>query len=247
MTGGRLAYGLAASWLVALAACERADFESLGWFTVRDASAPQVDHDAGSLPSTPEAPAMPRAELDAGTVVSARAGSSAAAAGVAGVAGVAGGGGAASEDDAGVADAGGGSDELHGSVDTTPFAAVEAGYVIGRSDELGVTTVYLIDMAVTCAEISSFFWLASMPSQVQAIELSFASSAAPGAPLSSSIVSYARGGMYGFQKSRASTHTLILSQNTPGGVVEGTLEATLGAGRVSGSFHADFCANGVSF
>lgn len=151
------------------------------------------------------------------------------------------------EDDASVDSAGGPSNGLRGRLDTTTFAAVEAGYVIGRSDEFGMTTVYLVDSVVTCDEISSFFWLASMPSQVLAIELIFPSSAVPGSPLTGSTVSYAHGGMYGFQKSRADMHTLILSQNTAGGVVEGMLDAKFGAGTVSGAFHADFCATGVSF
>ena len=115
------------------------------------------------------------------------------------------------------------------------------------TDEFGTTTVYLIDTAVSCNDISSLAWLTQLSSDVQVIELSFASSAMTGVPLSNSVVSYAHGGMISFTKTLASAHTLILSENTAGGTVSGTLNATFSSGSVGGDFQADFCATGVGF
>lgn len=234
MRGARALLGLA---LIAQAACERADFESLGTFMTR---AITQSYDAGSPASEPEPADMPIVTVDAGLAAATAAGQPAAAGG--GTGGAAG--------SAGQAGTGGSTEppgELSGILDTTPFTEVEAAYVIGRSDEFGTTTVYLIDSSVTCDQVSKILWLAPLPSKVQVIEVSFPSSAPLNTPVTGAIVGYARGGMYGFQKTLASARTLILSQNVSGVEVAGTLEATFGAGRVSGTFRAQFCANGVSF
>ena len=138
-------------------------------------------------------------------------------------------------------------DALTGSFDMQPFEAVKAGYVIGYSDEPGTTTLYLINSAVSCDEISNFAWLNQLPASTQVIEINFPSAATLGSVVAGSMVSFARGNMFSYSKTRASSHTLVLSQNSASGAVEGMLEATFSSGKVKGTFHADFCATALGF
>jgi hypothetical protein len=231
-----------ALWLVVLAGCERAGFESLGTLRFDVANTPRAGAPAQPHGMSGAIALTPIVQVDAGSPISmATAGMPAAGSS----AGLGGGGG-------GTAAAGSGGrmaprDDLSGSFGTMPFEAVKSAYVIGRSDEFGTTTVYLIDAPLGCDAISRLAWLNQLPNDVQVIELLFASSAMTGAALPTSIVSYAHGGMYSFTKTPASAHTLMLSQNAMGGSVAGTLEATFSSGKVSGSFRADFCATGMSF
>ena len=128
-----------------------------------------------------------------------------------------------------------------------PFAAVKAGYVIGYSDELGTTTLYLIDSAVGCDEISGFAWLNQLPASTHVIEVMYPSAATLGSVVAGSVVSIAHGNMFSYSKARATSQTLVLSQNNASGVVEGMLEATFSSGSVKGKFHAELCATGLNF
>jgi hypothetical protein len=137
---------------------------------------------------------------------------------------------------------------LHGEFSQQPFEEVEAAYVVGYADEeLGTTAVYLIDSPITCDQVSGFAWLASLPSDVQVIELKFPRTTAPGSVLNDALVSHAHGGTYSFSKVLATAHTLVVTRNSTGGVVEGTLQATFAEGTVAGSFKANLCPTGLSF
>jgi hypothetical protein len=219
-------------------ACERAGFESLGAlipppvrFEPRDAGQPLPPTEvAGS-----SADAVPDAALSA-------------AAGAAGGPAAGSGGGAGASGASGAGGAGGAKalDPVSGTLGTTPFNT-KVGYVVGRSDELGTTTLYLIDSSVTCQQISSLAWLNDLPSSVHVIEIAFQSTAATGTTLTSSLVSYAKGGSYSFTKARAMTSSLLLTQNKPAIAVDGTLSATFASGSVMGAFHAAACATGMTF
>jgi hypothetical protein len=237
--------------LCAASACENASFESLGTRryvaarprpALRDAGASDAAID--SSVSTGGSFASPG---DAAIVLPV-AGSGDPAAGSGGASGMVAASGSGGTATAGAAGEAGGTAPLTGSFAPKTFDGVKAGYVIGRSDEFGTTTVYLLDRSVTCDEISTFAWLAGLPADVQVIEIMFPTTAMTGSATTGSvIVSYAEGGKYSFSKTIASARTLVLSRNDVGGVVEGTLDATFASGSVSGVFHADFCADGMSF
>jgi hypothetical protein len=230
-----VSFALCAGALCLLTACERAGFESLGAL----APTPQLEpRDAGS-PTMPQAIAGSSASPAPDAAMPSAAGS-------AGLAAVSGGmGGGASGTDGG-AGGNGAPKPLTGMVGTTAFA-VKSGFVVENADELGTTNVYLLDSSVTCQQISTRAWLNGLPSSVHVIEIAFASASTPGTTLSTSSISYATGGMYSFTKMRAETSTLMLTQNKPKSVVEGTLMATFSSGSVMGAFHADACASGMSF
>lgn len=136
---------------------------------------------------------------------------------------------------------------LTGTYETKPFEAVQTAFVIGRSDEFGTTTAYLLDHSVTCDGISTFAWLGGLSADVQVIEIMFPSATSTGSLVDFSVISHADGGMFSISKDIASMQSLVLSRNESGGVVEGLLDATFSAGHVSGRFHAEFCASGMSF
>jgi hypothetical protein len=219
-------------------ACERAAFESLG--ALRPPPVPVETHDAGQ-PMPPEEVAGSGAGGGPDAAVSMAAGAAGGlAAGSGGVAGASGGSGAGG---------GGGAKApgpVSGTLGTTAFNA-KVGYVVGRSEELGTTTVYLLDSSVTCQQLSSLAWLNDLPNSVHVIEIAFLSTASTGTTLTSSLVSYATGGSRSFTKARAMTSALVLSQNKPAIAIEGTLSATFASGSVMGAFHAAACASGMTF
>jgi hypothetical protein len=228
--------------LVSASACERASFESLGMLAARSprestAGRSTIAQAGTEGEHTADAGLNPAAANNAGT---------AAAAG--GSAGFSGGAGSVTAGTFAAAGSGAEPPGLTGSFGTMPFVAVAAGYVVGRTEEMSsTTTLYLIDSPVTCDAISSFAWLNGLPGSVQVIEVTFPSSASTGTTVTASVVSYAHGGMFSFMKSRASTHSLVLSRNMSLGAVEGTLSATFSSGAVSGAFRAGFCATGMAF
>jgi hypothetical protein len=230
--------------LLSCAACERAGFESLGTLAVAAAGTRNAALDAGA-PAQPTiadaAPPMTSSAPDPPAPTTLTNAGQPAADGGRGQAGSAGRGSGGS---GGSANAPSG---LHGDPNSMQFDGVASAYVAGLSDEYGTTTVYLLDDSVTCTQLSSFAWLASLPSNVLVLEVSFPSTAKLGNVVSDSVVSVAHGGMYSFNKVPAVSNTLVLSRNVMGGIVEGTLQAMFPSGSVTGSFHADFCASGLSF
>jgi hypothetical protein len=244
----RAALGLALA-CCAIVACERASFESLGMR--RATMTHPVDlQEAGELDAESELAGSSASPVDAG-IVTPLAGIGAPVAGSGGASGMAAAGGRSgtAEVDAGTGAAGaaGTAGELVGTFPPKTFDSVKSGFVVGRSDELGTTTAYLLDHSVTCDEISKFAWLAGLPEDVQVLEIMFPSSAKTGTPVTGSIISHAQGGMYSFSKTIANMRMLVLSRNETAGVVEGALQATFSSGAVSGVFHAEFCATGMSF
>lgn len=224
--------------LCAVTACQRANFESLGTLLERARpSDPPVlppvagepggagtGFEAGAGGNEPAPPAAGSGEAGAGASGSAAAGSG------------------------GAGGAAGARSDLTGSLGPNlPFASVQSGYVIGRSSEFGTTTLYLLDHKVDCDALSSLGWLSKLPADVQVIEVMFLANATTGTPVTSSLISRAHGGMYGFSKTAAQSHVLVLTRNSDDGVIEGNLMATFSSGAVSGTFHADFCASGMSF
>jgi hypothetical protein len=233
--------------LAGLSGCERASFESLGTLVSRLPNPPlagalaDTAGDAAEPPDVPSEPALSAGSEAAGAPAAGGGGNVAAGAGPPAGAGAAG---------SGPAGQGGSvapSGPLTGSFPPLSFASVQSAWVIGRSDEYGATTVYMIDAALSCDEVSSFAWLTSLPDEVQVIELMFASSASTGVRSSDIVVSYAHGGMYSFMKTPASMRTLTLSQNSSAGAVAGRLDAAFPSGSVSGDFRAEYCATGTSF
>jgi hypothetical protein len=229
---GRLTQLLVA--FILCAACERASFESLGTRPDVEQRRRVAQPEAGTAemkPSPVEDPAGSSAVVT--DTASAGSGSLAAAGSGGGT----------------VMDPGTPQDtlELTGSFAPKTFASVQSAFVIGRSDEFGTTTVYLLDHSVTCDEISTFAWLIGLPADVQVIEIMFRSTSATGSLVAGSLISHAEGGMFSISKDISSMQSLVLSRNESGGVVEGLLTATFSTGHVSGRFHAEFCATGKSF
>jgi hypothetical protein len=136
---------------------------------------------------------------------------------------------------------------LTGMFGPKSFSAVKAAFVIGLTGEFGTTTVYLLDHPVTCEEISSFGWLAGLSTEVQVIEIMFLTMSATGTLVTSSVISHGEGGMLSLSKTVANPRTLVLSRNEAAGAVDGQLDATFSSGRVSGTFHAEFCSSGMRF
>jgi hypothetical protein len=224
---------------VLCAACEHASFESLG-------TRPPVELrlDAGAADKKPSSGDDPAgSSADATNTAQAGSGGFAMDSGAAGMLTAAGSSGGTVMDTSTPQDKLG----LTGSFDTKMFESVQTAFVIGRSDEFGTTTVYLLDHSVTCDAISSFAWLVALPAEVQVIEIMFLSTTATGSLASGSVISHADGGMFSISKDLASMQSLVLSRNETGGVVEGLLDATFSSGHVSGRFHAEFCASGMSF
>jgi hypothetical protein len=248
-----LSLSLACAALGWISGCERASFESLG---VLPAAVQPPSRDAGVSSPAPAAADSSAAVLPvAGRDVTVAIPSSPAGAAAAGsdvVSGLGAGGSAAMGGVGGVAaaggmgGAGGGPSPVMGTLGQNPFD-VKAGYVVGLSDDLDTTTLYLFNASVTCDQISNLAWLAQLPANVQVIELMFPSNAATGSAVVGSLISYARGGTYSFSKTFATGYTLVLSANTPLGAVDGTLKATFPSGSVMGAFHAGFCATGLGF
>jgi hypothetical protein len=244
MIAFRVAALLFAFVCCAASACERASFESLGMrrATMTNALEPR---DSGATDATNDVGGSFAPPIDASIgapMPAAGSGGSLPKVDVAGSGGT-----APPTAIAGAAGSAGATSEFIGNFPPNTFEGVKASFVVGRSDEPGTTTAYLIDHPVTCAQISSFAWLVDLPADVQVIELMFPSSAMTGSPVTGSLVSYAHGGMYSFSKTIASMRRLVLSRNETGGEIEGTLQATFSSGSVSGTFHADFCATGMSF
>jgi hypothetical protein len=226
------------------ASCEQASFESLG---TRPAVAlrPRVTGpDAGTTDMQPSPGGEPAGSSAVATdTANAGAGGLAVDSGTAGMLAAAGSGGIAVTDTDAPQDTTG----LTGRFEPKPFESVQAGFVVGRSDEFGTTTLYLLDHPVTCDEISTFAWLVGLSADVQVIEIMFPSTAVTGSLVSGSVISHAEGGMFSFSKNIASMRSLVLSRNETSGVVEGLLDATFSEGHAGGTFHAEYCASGMAF
>lgn len=231
-----------AALLCLLTACEGASFESLGTLSSSSTASAPADRDAVA----PAAGSSPQLQLVAAPGVAAgTAGATASAAGASGGAAAASMGAIGTSAAAGSRGSAGTPAALSGKIGDS--FAVRSGYVSGLSDELEQTTLYLFDSVVSCAAISTLAWLSQLPSTVQVIEVAFPARAPIGSPVLGSSVSYARGGTYSFTKTRASTSSLLLSDVSRAGTVDGTLTASFASGGVSGTFHAEFCASGTAF
>jgi len=123
-------------------------------------------------------------------------------------------------------------------------------FVISNSGE---TLVYLTSVAIDCETLMTSRWLGSIDASAQVVEIVFKSSfttgtaTVDGSPVAE--VNYAKGGRSSSYEQNAASGTVTITMNTPGGPVEGTVDAKYAnpAGSVKGHFHAEFCDGGQGY
>ena len=93
-------------------------------------------------------------------------------------------------------------------------------------------------------------WLGSQPAGSQVIELVMKGKPAVGQTVSvpPGEANYAAGGKSSSYETSAASGSLKFTRSDANGIVEGSVSAKYADGSsISGTFHADFCANGQQF
>lgn len=128
-----------------------------------------------------------------------------------------------------------------------PVKPTVSSLVISNSGE---TLVYLSSAAITCDLLKTSRWLGSAPANSQVVEVIVKGAPKVGVAVSvpPGEVNYAAGGKSSSYEVNADSGSITFTKSETNGVVEGTFNATYsGGGSVSGTFHADFCANGQGY
>ncbi len=125
---------------------------------------------------------------------------------------------------------------------TLPTASA---FVISNSGE---TLIYMSSTPINCKSITTSRWLGSTPKGAQVVEL-----IVKGAPTLGTVnippgeVNYAEGGKSSAYEVNAKAGSITFTKAELNGIVEGTVTASYESGNVSGSFHAEFCADGQGY
>jgi hypothetical protein len=149
-------------------------------------------------------------------------------------------------------DAGGGTPGTSTNVTGTlgplgPVKPIVSSFVISNSGE---TLIYLSSAPLTCATMQASRWLGGQPAGSQVIELVMKGKPAVGQTVSvpPGEANYAAGGKSSAYETSAASGSLKFTRSDANGVVEGSLSAKYADGSsISGTFHAEFCANGQQF
>jgi hypothetical protein len=112
--------------------------------------------------------------------------------------------------------------------------------------------IYLSSAPLTCAmmQTQGAGWLSSVAAGAQVIEI-----VVKGAPQVKSYnvgflgaeVNYAAGGKSSSYEVNATGGSVTFTAASANGPVDGTVTATYASGNLSGTFHAEFCANGSQY
>ena len=113
----------------------------------------------------------------------------------------------------------------------------------------GETLVYMSSAPITCAQLKTSGWLPSTPKGSQVVEIVVKGAAKTGpVAVPTAEVNYAAGGQSSLFEVRASSGSVTFITAEVNGVVEGSVNASYaGGGTLSGTFHAEFCADGQGF
>ena len=180
-------------------------------------------------------------------------GGSTAAGGSAGTGGASGTGGAGMTPDAASAPGGNAVSGMYGSV---PIKPVMSGLWLGKpanaDESAGGPFVVLFSAPITCAEVSKTRgWIATIPGGTQVMELIIGATEVgkdlkekdgAGAGMFESNYIF---GMTKLIEHKASSGTLTLTSYAPGKAVEGKFDINFGIGSATGTFHADWCPDGL--
>jgi hypothetical protein len=142
---------------------------------------------------------------------------------------------------------GAGANNVTGTLGTAPLMPIMSALVAANGGA-GETIIYLFSAPITCSQISSAGWLPSIASGTQVVELVMPSTTTTGTvAVPGGEVNYNFGGMLSFTETSATSGSIMITMNNPMGVIEGTVMATYSSGSISGSFHAEYCANGQGY
>ena len=114
----------------------------------------------------------------------------------------------------------------------------------------GETLIYLSSAPLSCASMQVSRWLGSQPVGSQVIELVMSGAATSGRTVNvpPGEANYAAGGKSSSYEKGASSGMIVVSSATTNGPITGTVHANYSDGStISGSFNAEFCANGQQF
>lgn len=129
--------------------------------------------------------------------------------------------------------------------DLGPVRPIVSTLVMSNSGE---RLVYMSTAPITCEMLTMSRWLGSVAADAQVVEVIFEDAMTTGTVTvaDGAEVNYAPGGKSSAYEKGAHAGRVTITANTPGGVVEGTFEATYTnpTANVSGHFHAEFCEGG---
>jgi hypothetical protein len=111
----------------------------------------------------------------------------------------------------------------------------------------GETLIYMSSAAITCNQLTVSRWLGSTTADSQVVEIVI--QGAPKVadyPVPPNEVNYASGGKSSSYEVNADSGKISFTA-IDAQVVEGTVTATYGSKSLSGTFHAEFCANGQGY
>jgi hypothetical protein len=142
----------------------------------------------------------------------------------------------------------GSSTSITGTLGTLgPVKPIVSAFVVSNSGE---TLIYFSSAPLTCATMQASRWLGSQPAGSQVIELVMKGTPAVGQTVSvpPGEANYAAGGKSSSYETTAASGSLKFTRSDANGIVEGSLSAKYADGSsISGTFHAEFCANGQQF
>ena len=124
---------------------------------------------------------------------------------------------------------------------------IVSSWVIANSGE---TLIYLSTAPLSCATVQTSRWLGTQPAGSQVVELVMRGTPSGGQTVNvpAGEVNYAAGGRSSSYEKGASSGHITFTTASASGPVEGTVQASYSDGStISGSFKADFCANGQGF
>lgn len=111
----------------------------------------------------------------------------------------------------------------------------------------GETLIYLSSATITCDQLTVSRWLGSTTAGSQVVEIVIKGDPKVGDyPVPPGEVNYAQGGKSSAYEVNADSGKISFTA-ADAQAVEGTVMATYGSNSLSGTFHADFCANGQNY
>jgi hypothetical protein len=142
----------------------------------------------------------------------------------------------------------GGPSTLTGTIGSLGAALpIVSSWVINNSGE---TLVYLSSATLTCATLQASRWLGSQPSGSQVVEIVIKGSPSAGRQVNVPLgeVNYASGGKSSSYEKVAASGSILFTVGAAASAVQGTVSATYSDGTsISGTFNADYCANGQNY
>ncbi len=155
-------------------------------------------------------------------------------------------------DAASVAD-GGGSGEVSGSADGSPFTTLATSYVIGAPDSAATTVVFVFSKPVRCVDLATPGWDSRIADKTQFLEIKFFGKE-PGMFTAVTTVTPAPGEAsvnYTLSSTSATPNeigakggTTTLTSVVPEGSAGGAFALMFGSNSLKGTFNAVFCPGG---